>query len=233
MARPTLSMNDHAHVYNRGVDKRIIFNSSADYARFIHTLYLSNDIEYVAVNYIRANQDIDSLNVESSTLNIHKHSGRRLVDILCFTLMPNHYHLLLRQVVENGIPRFMHRVNTAYTNFFNLKNERTGSLFEGRYKYKIITNEQYLVYLSQYIHLNPIKIIEPGWKEKGISDWKQANAFLENYKWSSYQDYIGVKNFPSVINPGLLEEYYKKPEEYKKFVNSYLVQDIESIKNCI
>lgn len=229
MSRPTLSINDHTHIYNRGVDKRIIFNESADYARFIHTLYLSNDIEYVATNYFRLQEH----NVESPTLHIHKHSGRCLVDILCFCLMPNHYHLLLRQLVEGGISKFMHRVNTAFTNFFNLKNERTGSLFEGKYKYKIVTSEQYLVYLSQYIHLNPIKIIEPAWKEKGISDWKRANAFLETYKWSSYQDYIGVKNFPSVINAGLLEGYYKNPQEYKKFINNFMVDDLSIVKGLL
>jgi len=227
MVRPILSTNDYVHAYNRGVDKRIVFNTSGDYARFIHTLYLSNDIEYTAINYKRLN------NVESSTLNMgdvfHVHSGRYLVDILCFCLMPNHYHLLLKQLVDGGISKFMQRVNTAYTNFFNLKNNRSGSLFEGRYKYKIITSDEYLLYLSQYIHLNPIKLIDPDWKIKGVSDWKQSNTFLETYKWSSYKDYIGIKNFPSIIKQDFLMEYYRTPEEYKKFINSFLVESLEKI----
>ncbi|PIR66278.1 MAG: hypothetical protein COU51_04965 [Parcubacteria group bacterium CG10_big_fil_rev_8_21_14_0_10_36_14] len=228
MARPTLSINDHAHIYNRGVDKRIIFNESADYTRFIHALYVCNDTEFTAKNLKRTIKD-----VQNPILNIGERTGERLVDILCLTLMPNHYHLLLRQNIDRGISKFMHKISIAYTLYFNLKNERKGSLFEGKYKYKIINNEQYLVYLSQYIHLNPIKIIEPKWKERGITNWKQTNVFLETYKWSSYQDYIGIKNFPSVINLGLLEKYYKTPKEYKKFVNGYSVDDLAKIKGLI
>lgn len=226
MARPTIFINNHVHTYNRGVDKRIIFNTSGDYARFIHTLYLSNDIEYIATNYLKRS------NVESPTLYIdrqYKHSGRRLVDILCFCLMPNHYHLLLKQLVDGGVSKFMQRVNTAYTNFFNLKNERSGCLFQGKYKYKIITNERYLAYLSKYIHLNPLEIIEPRWKEDGIKNWKLANEFIENYKWSSYPNYIGQKNFSSVINKGLLGDFYKNPKEYKGFINTYLAEDLNKI----
>ncbi|MBU4421545.1 transposase [Candidatus Parcubacteria bacterium] len=226
MIRPTLSVNDHAHIYNRGVDKRIVFNENADYARFVHTLYICNDTEFTVKNLNRMIE-----NVQNPILHIGERTGERFVDILCFTLMPNHFHLLLRQNIDKGISKFMHKIGIAYTLYFNLKNERTGSLFEGKYKYKIVNNEQYLVYLSQYIHLNPIKIIEPKWKEKGITNWKQANDFLEMYKWSSYQDYIGIKNLPSVINPGLLGEYYEKPEKYKKFVNSYLVEDLDKIIN--
>ena len=140
------------------------------------------------------------------------------MDIACFSLMPNHYHLMLRQLVDNGISIFMQRLGTAHTMFFNKKYERLGCLFQGTFKAKVITSEAYLLHLTRYIHLNPIELINQKWKDTGISNWKEANIFLESYKWSSYQDYIGIKNFPSIINKGLIFEYYKGSSEYKEFI---------------
>lgn len=233
MARILPQTGYYYHVYNRGVDKRIIFENNADYARFIHSLYFCNDAEMQIRNIQRAS----NCNVQSLTLHMEKRdkkrSNNRLVDILCFSLMPNHFHLLIKQVVENGIPLFMHRLGTAYTNYFNTKYERDGSLFQGSYKVKEIGNEQYLVYLSKYIHLNPLEIIEPDWQVSGVKDWKAANDFLDNYKWSSYPDYIGIKNFPSVLNKNILGEYYPSYEGYKNFVNSFIVSELEQIRHAL
>lgn len=231
MARILPQTGYYYHVYNRGVDKRIIFENNADYARFIHSLYFCNDAETQLRNIQRAS------NVQSLTLHMEKRdikrSENRLVDISCFSLMTNHFHLLVKQKIDNGLPLFMQRLGTAYTNFFNLKYERSGSLFQGSYKLKEIGNEQYLAYLSKYIHLNPLEIIEPDWQASGIKDWKKANEFLENYKWSSYPDYIGIKNFPSVLNKDILGRYHPSHEGYKSFINSFLVNELDQIRHVI
>jgi putative transposase len=212
------------HIYNRGVDRRIIFEDSSDYARFIHSLYFCNDARVKNLNIYRS-----PLDVKSPTLHIQR-SENRLVNILCFSLMPNHYHLLIEQVADDGISSFMHRLGTAYTNYFNIKKERSGSLFQGKYKIKQIIDEKYLIYLSKYIHLNPLEIIEPDWQESGIKDRKAADDFLNNYKWSSYPDYIGEKNFSSVIHKDLLNNYYPGPENYKIFINNFIPGEFNKVE---
>ena len=147
--------------------------------------------------------------------------------------MPNHFHLILEQLVENGIRAFMQKLGTGYAYYFNLKYERVGPLFQGRFKAIQVEDENYLLHLSRYQHINPVELIELDWEEKGIKDWKKANKFLENYRWSSYPDYIGKKNFPSVTNRELINFYFKTPGEYKKFVSDWLVKDFEKIEDLV
>lgn len=209
------------HIYNRGVDKRNIFLEKNDYFRFITYLTEFNGARHVP-NIRRI--------VQGLTLNIFD-KGKRLVDIISFCLIPNHFHMILRQLIDNGVSKFMQKIGTGYTMYFNKKNERTGSLFESTYKPKLIETDEYLMYLSKYIHLNCMDLIEPGWKEEGIKDWDRAIKFLENYRWSSYLDYIGKYNFPYIINKEPLQEYFKTPEEYKKYVQSWMKKDIDLLKD--
>lgn len=207
------------HIYNRGVEKRNIFQEENDYFRFIHDLYEFNDTNPANPNNRRI--------VGGRTSN---NSNKRdlLVNIVCFCLMPNHFHLVLQAVKENGITQFMKKLGTGYAMYFNEKYDRVGSLFQGRFKSVLIENDEQFMHLSRYIHLNPIEIVEPSWKENDvIQDWPKAKKFLENYRYSSYLDYIGTKNFPSVIYKNPLLEYFKTPEEYKEFTEDSLVEDID------
>lgn len=218
------------HIFNRGVEKRIIFIDEEDRFRFIHNLFEFNDIN-PPPKFIRS--PIIGLPEPDSKMKVLREPRKLLVKILCFTLMPNHFHLILEQLVENGIKIFMQKIGMGYANYFNLKYNRIGGLFQGRYRAIQIDNENYLLHLSRYIHINSIELIEPKWKEEGIKDWEKVNKFLENYRWSSYLDYIGQKNFPSVLNQELINSYFETPEEYKKFVNEWIVKDLEKIKNLL
>ena len=216
------------HIYNRGTEKREIFLNKIDYFRFIHDLYEFNDT--------KATLNLARKIVRGSTLNnnpSNKKSKNLLVKIIAFCLMPNHFHLILRQLRERGIAKFMQKIGTGYTMYFNQKNQRTGSLFQGKFKAILVDKDNYFLPLANYIHLNPIELIEPHWKEEGIKNWKKVNEFLENYRWSSYSDYIGIKNFPSVINQEFLRGYFKGKENYKNFINQSLTQDLELIKKII
>jgi len=132
--------------------------------------------------------------------------------------MPNHFHLIIKQRIENGIVLFMQKLGSGYTNYFNLKYKRVGPLFQGRFKAISIENDNYLMHLSRYIHLNPIELIKPNWKISGIRNLSKSNRFLEKYRYSSYQDYIGKKNFPSITQRDFINQYFKNTKEYKKFV---------------
>ncbi|MDA3792322.1 MAG: transposase, partial [Elusimicrobia bacterium] len=128
------------------------------------------------------------------------HIKEEYVEIVAFALMPNHYHIILKQIADNGISKYMHKLGTGYTMYFNKKNKRSGSLFEGRFKAKAITNDEYLVHLSRYIHLNPVSLKEPDWKDCGINDKNKIKKYLEKYRWSSYCNYINSNNIKGIDN---------------------------------
>jgi len=134
--------------------------------------------------------------------------------------MPNHFHLILTPLVEKGVQKFMQKVNTGYAMYFNEKYKRTGALFEGRYKATIIETDSYFTYLTKYIHLNPLKLIYPEWKEKGIQNWKKADRFIRNYKWSSLPYYLKLKDSSKVLNCVLIKNHIEieRGESYEKFI---------------
>jgi putative transposase len=145
-----------------------------------------------------------------------------LVEILEFCFMPNHVHLLLRQIRNNGITKFMKKLGTGYGGYFNRRYTRKGHLFQNRFQAIHIETDDQLQTIFVYIHTNPISLVEPKWKEKGIKDKNKAINFIEKYKWSSYLDYINKKNFPSVTNRELLGGVMGKNEKCKKFVNDWI-----------
>ncbi len=219
--------NDHFyHIYNRGTEKRDIFLSKADYSRFISYLYEFNDINVIS-HLIR---NLESWRGEASPGRKEMES---VVEIISFCLMPNHFHLILRQLKDNGITKFIQRLCTGYAMYFNKKNERTGSLFQGPFKSILIENDNYLTHLSRYQHINPIELIEPNWKKEGIKDWDKVNDFLGTYRWSSYLDYIGIKNFPALTKRDIINSYFQTEGSYKDFVNQWLDKDLETIKDII
>lgn len=215
------------HVLSRGVDKRKIFLDDGDHFRFIHDLFEFNDTES-ANNiwyYFRPSSDIVSRYNE-------KRKRKLLVDILAFCLMPNHYHFMLAERMEKGISFFMKKLNIGYAKYFNQKYKRKGTLFEGRYKSVPLTSEAHFIHLPYYIHLNPLDLIMPEWRTGKIASTREAMKFLEGYRWSSFPDYIGKKNFPSVISKDFLSEYFGGPKEYKKDTVKWLKdRDLTTIQN--
>ncbi len=200
-----------------------------DYFRFIHDLYEFNDTNVT----LHTNRRLEIRETGRGSTSTSKRQRDLLIDIIAFCLMPNHFHLVLRQLKENGITRFMQKFGTGYTMYFNQKNQRTGVLFQGRFKAILVDRDSYFLPLLNYIHLNPLELTEPRWKEKGIKNLKQVSEFLNSYRWSSYQDYIGIKNFPSVINKEFLIGYFKNEEGYKNVVSQWPNKDLNKIKQMI
>jgi len=217
------------HVYNRSVEKREIFVDDQDRFRFIHDLFEFND-EAPAVNFYYKRPLIQSY--EAKPRKIEQQKRKLLVEILAFVVMPNHFHLLLRQIKENGISNFMHKLGTGYAMYFNQKYERAGSLFQGTYKAILVNQEAHFIHLPYYIHFNPLDLKFPEWRDREIKNYKQAMKFLENYRWSSFLDYIGKKNFPSVTQREFLNEFFEGPENYKKDAMKWLKEmDLEEIED--
>lgn len=205
------------HVLNRGVDKRNIFVNDKDYLRFIHDLFEFNDEDYVPDSFSR-NFKKDTGKLFSQ----EKKKRKLLVYIHCFVLMPNHYHLLITPLRQDGLSKFMHKLNKGYSRYFNEKYGRSGALFESRYKKILVKNEEYLIHLPYYIHLNPLDLIAPEWRERELKNFDKAIEFLEKYRWSSHLDYLEIKNFPSVIYKNFLLELFEDVGGYKNAVYSWL-----------
>jgi len=221
-------LNNHFyHIYNRGVEKRTIFLDKGDYYRFIHDLYEFNDKNVV----INLGKRIVDYRGETSII---QNQRDLLVEIICFCLMPNHFHLILKQIQENGISKFLQKLGTGYTMYFNKKYERSGVLFQGTFKAIHIDKDEYFLPLSCYVHLNSLELIMPDWKEKGIQDLEEIKNFLEGYKWSSYPDYIGQKNFPSVINKDFLLNYFDgREKDYQRYIMEWAIRDFEKVKELL
>ena len=142
-----------------------------------------------------------SLGQERVLTQTLKMSDKRelLVEVIAFSLMPNHIHLLLKQIKDGGITKFMRKLGAGYGGYFNRKYHRKGYVFQSRFVSVHIENDRQLKTVLNYIHINAISLIEPRWKEKGIKNLDKVIKFLENeFRWSSCFDYIGKKNFPSI-----------------------------------
>lgn len=217
MGKPIFATDSLYHIYNRGVEKRTVFLEDGDYFRFIHDLYEFND-EVPAENLYYKRLALQSHEIES-----HKFKRKPLINIFSFCLMPNHFHLLVEQQCENGIIKFMQKLGIGYTMYFNKKYERVGGLFQGAFKAKLLTDDAHFLYMPHYIHLNSLELLAPGWKEKNEKiDTKEALEFLENYKWSSYLDFIGKKNFPSILAKNKLNSLYDIGTAYKRSLQEWL-----------
>lgn len=167
------------HVYNRGVEKRVIYQDTADYDRFRHLMYVANSTQPTNLRAIQHKHD--------SCFDFDRVDP--LVSIGAYCLMPNHFHILLTPLQDNGVSTFMQKLNTSYAMYFNKKYTRSGTLFEGKFKAKHVASDEYLKYLFSYIHLNPVKLIQSDWKEKGIKNTKKAYQYASTFTHSSLIDY--------------------------------------------
>ncbi|MBL7045182.1 MAG: transposase, partial [Parcubacteria group bacterium] len=209
------SIGEYYHVYNRGTDKRVVFIEDRDYRRFIFLLYICNSVIPVRTdNLFQQGQPLLEL------FGVNR--GDTLVDIGAFCLMPNHFHLLLYEKTEGGISIFMKKLLTAYVMYFNTKNERRGSLFEGPFKAKYVNSNSYLNWIFSYIHLNPVKLIQSDWKESGILDPVSTKNFVDNYKYSSYYDYfLGDRSEGVILNKKEFSDNFSQLNDFEDLVQEF------------
>ncbi len=173
--------NTYYHLFNRGVEKRTIFQDKQDYVVFLSylKLYLS-PLTTIDRRHHR-HQPI----LQGTSLSVIKPPSRRpknyhqQINLLAYCLMPNHFHLMVHQTNKDDINHFMRSLLTKYSMYFNKKYDRVGPLFQGRYKAVRVTSEEQFLYLSKYIHRNPLSILK-----------KQP---LKSYEYSSYPNYLGLR----------------------------------------
>jgi len=207
-----LVSGEHYHIYSRGNGKRDIFHDKADYQRFIKLLFIANSEENFRLSEIK-----DPFSIER---------GNILVSIGAYCLMPNHFHILLRQESDGGISKFIQKVMTGYTMYYNKRYEKTGSLCEGKFKSQLLDTDNYLKYIFSYIHLNPVKLIFSNWKKDGFIDKTQksrALTFLEEYPYSSFHSYIETNKKESLIlTKESFPKYFPSKKTFKKEIIEWL-----------
>lgn len=197
------------HIINRGIDNRMIVIDDKDRLRFVHSLFELNDLMLADPNHRL--REFDPLRKRETLVAIH-----------AWCLMPNHYHLLLTESVENGIPLFMKKLNMGYAKYFNKKYQRAGALWQGKARAMKIKRDENFHLIPKYIHLNPLDMSLPSWRKGRVPDPKAAVERLYQYRWSSHLDYAGESNFPSLVRMGIVRDSVGDRYQYEKGLRDIL-----------
>lgn len=249
------------HLVLRRMGNELLFGDVDDYYRGIFCIYEFNTPKPIKIRerrkvrakfkkmmkeFLKANTGQTCVNfkkVKVPEILVWEDSRDLLVEVLVFCLMPNHIHLLVRQIKEGGISKFVQKIGSGYASYFKKKYniKLKGHFFQDRFSAIHVKTEAQLIAVFVYIYTNPTLLIEPEWKEKGIEDPERVIKFLEEYKWSSYQDYLGKKNFPSVTEREFLLQimggiegcreqvrgWIKYKKEIRKLIEKYASLSLE------
>lgn len=196
------------HIYNRGSEKKNIFNNNWDYNRLLKT------IKYYQLEGPKPRLSKYLISQDHTLKPI---SDKKIVDIICYCLMPNHFHFLIKQLKDGGITEFISKLSNSYTKYYNTKYNRVGPLLQGEFKATLIESDEQLIHVSRYIHLNPI-----------------ASLLVKNlnqYRWSSYKEYIN--NSKGICIKEELLNFFKTPQDYQQFCldQASYAQELEKIKH--
>ncbi|MCX6720424.1 MAG: transposase [Candidatus Staskawiczbacteria bacterium] len=221
--RPQLINDEYYHIVSKTVGDTVVFEKEDDFFRGIFSIYEFNNANPVSISRRRRDRKtekkLEKQNVQRPTSNNLVDKRDRFVDILAFSFMPNHLHLILKQLKDNGITEFMKKVNGGYAKYFNERYKRQGHLFN-KFRAVHIEDDNQLETAFVYVHTNLISMIKPGWKEKGINNSDKVIKFLENNKRHSYMDYLGKKAFPSVTQREFFLEAMGGVDGCKTFVDA-------------
>lgn len=208
------------HVFNRSIARQSIFLNKNDYQRKLETVqfysYGKGELRFSHYNRL-------SLEQRKRYLYSLKENSKKEGEILAFCFMPNHFHFLIKQLADKGISNFMRHVQNSYAKYFNIKTERVGALFQQMFKVKIIENDEQLIHVARYIHLNPFS----SYVIRNIEE-------LASYPWSSYMDYIEKRRL-DFLSTDLIWGYFSSRKEFEEFTldQADYQREIEKIKHLL
>jgi len=210
MRKTSFAVGEYYHLYNRGNSKQKIFLDKKDYDHFLKLLYICNSEN----NFVL--RDIGESLFDFDRNNIFVYIG-------AYCLMPNHFHILVKEKEEGGITKFMQKFSTAYVMYINTKYKRTGSLFEGKFKSQYLNTDKYLKYIFSYIHLNPLKLINKNWRTSIIKDNSKLEKYLSTYKYSSYSEYIEENRIQSkILCKQVFPNYFPNGNQFKNEIKDWI-----------
>ena len=198
-----IAPGEYYHVCNRGVNKQVIFHNSDDYFRFLFLiLYFQSPITFEQTGRV-VKEFVGSPALDISVEIIKK----RTVELTAFCIMANHFHLIIREVEEDGIVSYMQRVLTAYSKYYNTKYEKSGHVFQGPYRAVHVIDDRQMLHTSAYIHRNP----------REMKEWTNRE---EKYQWSSYQDHVGENRWGGLLIPDVISGQFRNKKDYRHFVET-------------
>ena len=222
---------EYYHIFSRTI---LNANQFKDYSNAKRLL-----LAFLIANSTKSSEGFQSLrnnkNATLKDLNKIVKDGKKLVDILCYSIMPDHYHLLVMEKEENGITNFVLKCNTSIAKYINIKNDRKGPLFENTFKAKHIDSNEYLLHLSLYIHLNPLDfLINKNWRIHKLKNWDESKRKLINYPWSSIKHFL-IKNQEDFILSGdkIIKDQFSNEKEYESFLKEWSENSINKIEDFI
>ncbi len=221
-ARNTLKIyveNGFYHIYNRGVEKRIVFVDAQDYQVFLK--YIKEVLSPLEEQEMRTKYVMQGLSLQSVRRPVKSYYGK--IELLAYCLMPNHFHFLIKQHDRTFLEGLMRSLMTRYSMYFNKKYDRVGSLFQGRYKAVLIEDERQLLHLSRYIHLNPVEYSK---------DLKSAYSSYAEYLDIRNTNWVKTKEILSFFNQKVLSDF-KKLNSYKDFVEKYKIDSSTLLGNLV
>ena len=187
MRKTAITTGEIYHICNRSTEGIKIFSSAGDARRFLRNLKAYNT----------TGEGLRGMNRRPRKVIVEE--GDPLVEIYAIVLMPNHFHLLVKQLVEGGITKWMQRSCTSFSHSFNLIRNRKGTLFMGRFQAVPVLEAKQLFHLFVYIHSNPLDLAFPDWRNGKINNWVKAKLFLDSYRWSSFGLYVdGTKTVDEI-----------------------------------
>lgn len=208
------------HVFNKSIASEPIFSGLRDYDRFIDLIdfyrFSSPSLRFSYYNRL-------PLSGRKDFIENLRNNGQKLISLYTFCLMPNHFHFLIKELIEGGIRKFVANLQNSYAKYFNTKTRRQGSLFQEMFKAVRIETDEQFVHVARYIHLNPYS----SFVVRNISE-------LKNYKWSSLSDYLGKNNF-SFLDKDFLSAFYSSPDEFISFIldQADYQRELQQIKHLI
>ena len=213
-----IAPGEYYHICNRGVNKQVIFHDIPDYYRFLFLiLYFQSPINFPQLG--RTIKDF----IQHPILDIVQEViNKRTVELVGFCIMPNHFHLIIKEVEEGGISSYVQRISNAYGKYHNIRYEKSGHVLQGAYRIVHIEDDRQFLHLSAYVHRNP----------REISKWFRKE---DHYPWSSYQDFIRNNRWGNLLVPDIVLGQFDNKEKYQRFVETspakVLEKELEYLRN--
>lgn len=231
MRKEIFTPGEYYHIYSRVLFNSPEFRDIKNATRLFQSFILANSTKSSdAFQYLKNNKSA----LLEKAIEITK-EGKKFVDILCYVIMPDHYHLLLCEKEEKGISKFIHKCNISIAKYINIKNDRRGPLFESRFNAKHINTNEYLLHLSVYIHLNPLDfLMGRQWRENKLKNWLMAKKKLLDYPWSSLKAFLNDNyNDQVVSNNEIITQQFTAKNDYELFLRDWSEETKDKIADFL
>lgn len=222
---------EYYHIFSRTISGIPVFKDTKNAQKMKQAFLVANSDNSGIVFQLLRNKKKVSPEEISEILN----EGKKYVDVLCYSIMPDHYHLVLKELEENGVSNFVRKCNVAISKYRNIREEKRGPVFESRFNARHVANNRYLVFLSCYVHLNPLDIlIDRGWRKHSLRNWGDARKKLTDYQWSSAKAFLN-KDIGDLIISGtdIILGQFKDNKDYESYLRDWSEGMQEKIREYI